>query len=175
MLKRRDINEKDISTEKASQKQRAWLQKKNVGFKRPQGVGSQKSERQKEPYCLRTEIILSKVTTLNRNCDFRRIYNRGKSYADPALVLYLNKNRAGICRIGITSSKKIGNAVQRNRSRRIIRAAFDELYRQDPARFCGYDIVFVARTKTRFRKSTQIKDIIDQGFEKSSKAKRQIS
>jgi ribonuclease P protein component len=113
--------------------------------------------------------------TINRNSDFRRIYNRGISSADPALVIYLMKNRAGICRIGITSSKKIGNAVQRNRSRRIIRAAFDELYRQDPARFCGYDIVFVARTKTRFRKSTQIKDIIDHGFEKSSKAKRQIS
>lgn len=167
MLKRRDINEKDISTEKASQKQRAWLQKKNVGFKRPQGVGSQKSERQKEPYCLRTEIILSKVTTLNRNCDFRRIYNRGKSYADPALVLYLNKNRAGICRIGITSSKKIGNAVQRNRSRRLIRAAFYSVYDKHNAALQGYDLVLVARTKTRNLKSTDLENTLEKLLNKA--------
>ncbi len=60
------------------------------------------------------------------------------------------KNRAGICRIGITTSKKIGNAVERNRARRVIRAA----YRSVESQICGnYDIVFVARTKTIFIKS----------------------
>ena len=47
--------------------------------------------------------------------------------------------------MGITSGKKIGGAVQRNRARRIIRAAFSQL----EGRINGsYDIVFVARTRT---------------------------
>ena len=54
---------------------------------------------------------MSDFVTLNSNPDFRRLYNRGKAVIDPALVIYYSKNRAGICRIGITTSKKIGNAV----------------------------------------------------------------
>ena len=98
-------------------------------------------------------IALSKPITLNQNSDFRRAYGRGKSFASPALVTYVVKNRVGYCRYGITTGKKIGNAVQRNRSRRIIRAAFMQLYPE----ICGsYDIVFVARSKTKFSKSTKI-------------------
>lgn len=63
------------------------------------------------------------------------------------------KNRAGICRIGITTSKKIGNAVERNRARRVIRAA----YRSLEGKINGnYDIVFVARSKTKYIKSTDL-------------------
>ena len=49
---------------------------------------------------------MKNTVTLNRNCDFLRLYGRGKVYTDPALVIYLLKNRAGICRIGITGSHK---------------------------------------------------------------------
>lgn len=82
---------------------------------------------------------------------------RGKSYTNPALVVYLVKNRAGICRIGITTSKKIGNAVQRNRARRIIREAFRQI---DVPFKANYDIVFVARTKTVYKKSTDIYNVM---------------
>lgn len=85
-----------------------------------------------------------KSTTLKENRDFRRLYNRGKSVAAPALVTYAMRNRAGRTRVGITSGKKIGNAVKRNRARRIIRAAFSQL----EGRVSGWDLVFVARTKT---------------------------
>ena len=70
---------------------------------------------------------MSDFVTLKSNSDFRRLYNRGKAITDPALVVYYSKNRAGICRIGITTSKKIGNAVERNRSRRVIREAFRQV------------------------------------------------
>lgn len=86
-----------------------------------------------------------KGTTLKENKDFRRLYYRGKSAASPCLVSYVMKNRAGRTRVGITSGKKIGNAVKRNRARRVIRSAF-ALYAD---RLSGnYDIVFVARSKT---------------------------
>ena len=71
--------------------------------------------------------------------------------------MYVRKNRAGSCRIGITASKKIGNAVQRNRARRVIREAFRQI--NLPLRG-HYDLVFVARTKTVFKKSTEIYDVM---------------
>ena len=86
-----------------------------------------------------------KSQTLKENKDFRRLYYRGESRASKTLVTYAMKSRGKGCRYGITTSKKIGNAVQRNRSRRVIRAAYHEL---EPA-ICGaWDFVFVARGLT---------------------------
>ena len=99
---------------------------------------------------------MQKYITLKENSDFNRVYYRGKSEAKPALVVYSLKNRVGICRIGITTSKKIGNAVERNRSRRIIRAAFQSVVKDFDFEGKGYDFVFVARTKTKYLKSTHV-------------------
>ncbi len=86
-----------------------------------------------------------KSLTLKENKDFRRLYYRGKSKASANVVTYVAKNRGKKCRIGITSSKKIGNAVERNRARRVIRAAFTQL----EGRIDGsWDFVFVARSRT---------------------------
>lgn len=98
---------------------------------------------------------MQKYISLNENKDFQRAYHRGKSCAKPALVVYAMKNRVGICRVGITVSKKIGNAVERNRSRRIIRAAFQSVTKQHSLKG-NFDLVFVARTKTKFLKTPQV-------------------
>lgn len=105
---------------------------------------------------------MSDFVTLNCNSDFRRLYNRGKAVTDPALVIYYSKNRAGICRIGITTSKKIGNAVERNRSRRVIKEAFRKVC---PDLNPCYDIVMVARSKTKYLKSTRIEEVLKRIFE----------
>lgn len=89
---------------------------------------------------------------LHYNSDFTRAYARGKSYVHAYTVLYVNKNRVGHTRVGITASKKIGNAVARNRARRVLRAA---LYQTLPENVGGYDLVFVARAQTTRIKSTQ--------------------
>jgi hypothetical protein len=44
------------------------------------------------------------------------------------LVTYVVKNRGQGVRLGITAAKKLGSAVERNRCRRIIRAAFSSIY-----------------------------------------------
>lgn len=100
------------------------------------------------------------MTTLKRNTDYRRLYARGTSYANPALVTYFMRNRAGICRIGITTSKKIGNAVERNKSRRLIRAAFQNVYNQYGEYLDEYDFVFVARGRTRYLKSYDLEKVM---------------
>ena len=99
-------------------------------------------------------------TILKRNTYFRRLYKRGTSCTNPALVIYFMKNRAGICRIGITSSKKIGNAVERNKSRRLVRAAFREVYGTYGDALQGYDFIFVCRVRTRYKKSTDLAKIM---------------
>ena len=98
---------------------------------------------------------MQKYLTLKENTDFNRVYYRGKSSAKPALVVYALKNRVGICRVGITTSKKTGNAVERNRSRRIIRAACQSVFRNYEISG-NYDFVFVSRNKTKYLKSTQV-------------------
>ncbi len=77
----------------------------------------------------------------------------------PVLVTYAMPNKTDRCRVGITASKKIGNAVTRNRARRVIRAAYTELL---PSASAGYDIVFVARGRTAFKKSTEIAAVMSQ-------------
>lgn len=86
-----------------------------------------------------------KSHTLKENKDFRRVYYKAKSSVSPNLVTYALKNREKICRIGITTSKKTGNAVRRNRSRRVIRAAFSQLENRVSG---NWDIVFVSRSCT---------------------------
>ncbi len=91
--------------------------------------------------------------TLTRNNEFSRTYARGKSFVHPHLVLYVNKNRMGTTRVGLTATKKIGNAVTRNRARRVMRAA---LYEVLPYHNGGYDLVFVARGITPKLKSQKV-------------------
>jgi ribonuclease P protein component len=98
---------------------------------------------------------MEKLIPICENRDFRRIYARGKSVVTPQIVIYISKNRQKTLRIGITTSKKIGNAVMRNRSRRIIREAFREI---SPQIKRGYDIILVARGKTPYLKSTDVKN-----------------
>lgn len=99
---------------------------------------------------------MDKRHILRDNRDFRRVYSRGASKLGSVLITYVLKNKTQSVRFGITASRKIGSAVERNRARRVIRAALYELY---PAIFesGGYDIVFVARTKTCLVKSTAVK------------------
>ena len=104
---------------------------------------------------------MTDFVTLKSNPDFRRLYNRGKAITNPALVVYYSKNRAGICRIGITTSKKIGNAVERNRSRRVLKEAFRSVC---PSIKPEYDIVLVARSKTKYVKSTRLAEIMNEIF-----------
>ena len=110
--------------------------------------------------------MAEKIVTLKKNGDFRRLYARGKSYAHPVLVTYFLKNRAGIDRVGITASKKIGNAVVRNRARRVIKEAYRQLLPY-LSRERSYDIVFVARMRTCTSKSTQVREAMRKHFKEA--------
>ena len=78
---------------------------------------------------------------LKLNHVFRRLYQKGNQAGNRYLVLYARKNRTRENRVGITTGKKLGHAVTRNRVRRRLR----EIYRLNEAK-AGYDIVVVARS-----------------------------
>lgn len=100
---------------------------------------------------------MNEIVVLKKNNDFRKAYKKGKCYISPIVVTYVLKNRSKNVRFGITTSKKVGCAVQRNRARRIIKSAFMDICNDIKP---GYDLVFVARGKTPFAKSQYVyKDI----------------
>ena len=82
-------------------------------------------------------------SALKLNHIFRRLYST-QGFANGMLVLYARPNRLGVNRVGITTGKKLGHAVVRNRARRRLR----EVYRLNEHLFkSGYDIVVVARSR----------------------------
>jgi ribonuclease P protein component len=90
--------------------------------------------------------VMPKIISLKQNRDFRRLYHRPAAVS-PVLVTYVGKNKTGKNRVGITTSKKIGKAHDRNRARRVIREAYRALSSGLPETG-GLDFVFVARVRT---------------------------
>ena len=80
--------------------------------------------------------------TLRKQKDFSRVYNRGKSRGSKYVVVLYRNNNLGYTRTAFVSSKKVGNSVERNRSRRLMRESYYSIGKYIKE---GYDIVFVAR------------------------------
>ncbi len=82
------------------------------------------------------------IIALNNNNDFKRVYKLGKSVVTETFVFYYLENDIGVNRIGFTVTKKLGNAVHRNRMRRRLKESF---YRNYSDKIKNHDIVVVAR------------------------------
>ena len=79
---------------------------------------------------------------LTRSKDFERVRRFGKSYAHPLLVLIVHPTKTDQVRIGIAAGKSVGGAVQRNRAKRLLRAAAAPLIRSVAP---GHDLILLAR------------------------------
>jgi ribonuclease P protein component len=83
---------------------------------------------------------------LTRSTDFTRVRRTGKSYAHPLVVLIVKPSEMDQIRVGISASHAVGNAVNRNRAKRRIRACVDIIL---PDLKPGWDVVILARAPSR--------------------------
>lgn len=79
---------------------------------------------------------------LRHRDDFRRVYERKRSVADAWLIVYGCENQLPHLRLGMSVSRKVGKAVQRNRLRRLYREAFRLTKHELPT---GVDLILIPR------------------------------
>ncbi|WP_124067212.1 ribonuclease P protein component [Clostridium sp. E02] len=84
--------------------------------------------------------------SIKKNKDFKEVYQKGKSYANKLLVMYVLKTDRQDTRIGISVSKKVGNSIVRHHITRLIRESFRLHVGMIET---GLDIVVVARAATK--------------------------
>ncbi len=114
-----------------------------------------------------------KIYSICENHLFSKAYKSGKKVVSKRIVLYLlpdknaflvkkqNPLKEELNRVGITASKKIGGAVERNRVKRIIREAYRRLEREEDVKK-GFLVVVAARGAAVYAKSTDIyKELLD--------------
>ena len=103
-----------------------------------------------------------KYVCIKKDKEFRFLFNKGESIVSYAFICYVRENKRRVNRIGIVTGKKLGNAVKRNRARRVIREAFrliePRLREQSKKR---YDFIFVARAKTTELKTDKLYSLMN--------------
>jgi ribonuclease P protein component len=106
------------------------------------------------------------VDRLKRRAEFLRVAAKGRKAATHGLVLQaLTREDQGPARIGFTVTKKIGNAVVRNRTRRRLKeAARLELASHQ---ISGVDLVLIGREGTKGREFPELRDDLRRALRKA--------
>jgi len=85
---------------------------------------------------------MEKRYRLRKNIEFKRIYKYGKNYWNRNLVLYIRENGSEETRVGFTITKKIGNAVVRNKIKRRMKGIYKSNFHNIKG---GYDLIFIPK------------------------------
>jgi ribonuclease P protein component len=82
-----------------------------------------------------------KARRLRRRSEFQRVFDSGQRARGRFFTLLAAPRPAGGARLGIVASKKLGNAVRRNRAKRLIR----NIFRHSDIHAAGIDVVVIPR------------------------------
>lgn len=103
---------------------------------------------------------------LKRRAEFLRVAAKGRKAPVHGLVLQaLARDDDAPARIGFTVTKKVGNAVARNRTRRRLKEAARLLLRAEP--IAGADVVIIGRDATRKRDFVELMDDLRRALRKA--------
>ncbi len=106
---------------------------------------------------------------LKRRAEFLRVAAKGRKAPMPGLVLQaLPRDDDGPARLGFTVTKKIGNAVVRNRTRRRLKEAARLVLASAPV--AGVDLVLIGRDGTRGRDFAALQDDLRRALAKAGVA-----
>jgi ribonuclease P protein component len=104
------------------------------------------------------------VERLRRRADYLRVQAAERRVALPGLLLQAAPGEAGCRRVGFTASRKVGNAVARNRARRRLKALAGEILPMHAA--SGHDYVLVARQATPAREFQALRRDLESALKK---------
>ncbi|MQG21038.1 MAG: ribonuclease P protein component [SAR202 cluster bacterium] len=130
---------KNISTEAYSTEKETRIQETNVDTGRPGRVASTSNKTAEPTGDLKSHFLPRKRRLTGRQ-DFTRVMNYGGVYTNKLVVLRCHPNEYGHPRLGFSTGRKIGNAVRRNRVKRMLREATRVVPLSGP-----WDIVIIAR------------------------------
>jgi ribonuclease P protein component len=105
-----------------------------------------------------------KKEVLRGDRNFDRVYKKGKSAGDRYVVVFYKKNNLPYNRTGFLASKKVGNAVARNRARRLMK---ESVRTMKPIAKTGFDIIFIARKIINNRKCADVKKSIEAAIKRT--------
>ncbi len=108
---------------------------------------------------------MQKQYRLKRRAAFAYVYRKGERASARDLVLLGAKSREGL-KIGFSVSKKVGNAVVRNRVKRLLREAVAQIAQRIDA---GYMYVIVARPSLAGLPLVKVAEEVEYAFSKSGK------
>jgi ribonuclease P protein component len=77
-----------------------------------------------------------------RREDFQRVWDNGRSWSHPLIILRARSNEAEASRFAFVAGKKTGNAVRRNRAKRLLR---ESVRRRLETIAPGWDIILISR------------------------------
>ena len=86
---------------------------------------------------------MKRAFRLTRSTDIKRVRRSGKSYAHPLVVLYVLRSDVPGTHVAVSAGLAVGNAVKRNRAKRLLRAAMTDLL---PGTETGSDMLLIARS-----------------------------
>lgn len=104
------------------------------------------------------------VERLRRRADYLRVQAAERRIALPGLLLQAAPGETGCCRVGFTASRKVGNAVTRNRARRRLKALAGEVLPKHA--LSGHDYVLVARQATPQRDYSALRRDLEAALKK---------
>ncbi|GBQ23419.1 ribonuclease P protein component [Acetobacter estunensis NRIC 0472] len=105
-------------------------------------------------------------TRLKKRSQFLALASKGRKAPMPGLVLQaLRRDDDGVARVGFTVTKKVGNSVVRNRTRRRLREAMRMVERETSLQ--GVDLVLIGRDGTRRRVFTDLVDDLRRALRKT--------